>query len=148
MELELLKKNMELNYYKNLLKALKKSKLDYHFLYDLIKKINNETEKIYLSETEKTETENNETLIYSEDYLYKKPWTKLSEVHKIIKLREFVNKLLIENDDKKKQLKIKLKQLVKKKVLTRKNTVKYDSNKGRVISIPSLIYQNGEYLID
>ena len=80
--------------------------------------------------------------------MYKKPWTKLSEVHKIIKLREFVNKLLIENDDKKKQLKIKLKQLVKKKVLTRKNTVKYDSNKGRVISIPSLIYQNGEYLID
>ena len=83
MELDIIKKNLQLNYYKNLLKTLKKSSIEHKFLHDLINGINNEKEKLTLSITE-TDTENNEELVYSEDYLYKKSWTKLSEVHKII----------------------------------------------------------------
>ena len=31
---------------------------------------------------------------YSDEYIYKKPWNKLNNIHKIIKVKEFVNNLL------------------------------------------------------
>ena len=32
-------------------------------------------------------------IIYSDEYIYKKPWNKLNNIHKIIKLKEFINTL-------------------------------------------------------
>ena len=42
----------------------------------------------------------------------------------------------------------KLVGLIKKKILSKKNKVNYDDGKGRIISIPDLVYQNGKYFID
>ena len=61
-----------------------------------------ESESIKLSNKEENTkdiaSENNSSesqeIVYSDDYLYKRPWTKLSNVHKIIKLKEFIGKLV------------------------------------------------------
>ena len=77
--------------------------------------------------------------------MYQKSWTKVSQIHKIIKIKEFVNKLLINNEDDKDKLITHLSDLVRKKILTKKNTVNYDSIKGRIISIPNLKYEKNKY---
>jgi len=84
---------------------------------------------------------------YSEDYLYKRSWTKLTSVHKIIKVKEFVNKLMINDQQDKDELKKKLVGMIKTNKLTKKDMVKYDSINGRVIAIPILKYKNGKYLV-
>lgn len=92
-----------------------------------------------------TETEN---LVYTEDYIYKKDWNKLHNTHKIIKLREFVNKLNISNNLQKDILKKDLIKLVKEKKLTKKNSVNYNSEKGIISSIPNLKFVNNKYEIN
>ena len=80
-------------------------------------------------------------------YLYQKPWTKLTPIHKIIKIKEFVNKLLINDEEEKQILKDKLVEMVKNKSLTKKESVNYDSVKSKVVSITKLKYENGKYII-
>jgi hypothetical protein len=92
-----------------------------------------------------TETEN---LVYTEDYIYKKEWNKLHNTHKIIKLREFVNKLNISNNSQKDNLKKDLIKLVKEKKLTKKEAVNYNSKKGLISSIPNLKFVNNKYEIN
>ena len=82
---------------------------------------------------------------YSDDYLYQKSWTKISQIHKIIKIKEFVNKLLINKEEYKDELIEKLSDLVRKKVLTKKNSVNYDSIRGSIISIPNLVFKKDRY---
>ena len=84
---------------------------------------------------------------YNDDYLYQKPWTKLTAIHKIIKIKEFVNQLLIDNQNDKQSLKDTLIEMVKNKTLTKKETVNYDSVNCKVISITQLKYKGGKYLI-
>jgi hypothetical protein len=62
-------------------------------------------------------------------------------------MKEFVNKLFIEDYEDKKELIKKLKLLVKNKILTKKDKVNYDKIKGRIISIPDLVYKNNKYYI-
>lgn len=84
---------------------------------------------------------------YNDDYLYQKPWTKLTAIHKIIKIKEFVNQLLIDNENDKQILKDTLIEMVKSKTLTKKEAVNYDSVNSKVISITQLKYKGGKYLI-
>ena len=84
---------------------------------------------------------------FSDDYLYKKPWTKLSSIHKIIKVKEFVQKLIINKEEDREKLKDSLINLINNKKLTKKDMVKYDSINARIIGIPSLKYSNGKYFI-
>jgi len=81
------------------------------------------------------------------DYLYQKPWTKLTPIHKIIKIKEFVNQLLIKDEKDKLELKDKLVEMVKNKTLTKKEAVLYDPVKAKVISIPLLKFKDDKYLI-
>jgi len=84
---------------------------------------------------------------FSDDYLYKKPWTKLSSIHKIIKIKEFVQKLIINKEEDREKLKDSLINLINSKKLTKKDMVKYDSINARIIGIPSLKYSSGKYFI-
>lgn len=85
---------------------------------------------------------------YSDDYLYKKPWSKLANIHKIIKMKEYVNKLLINNNEDRERLKETLAKLINKKILTKKDMVIYDVHNGRITSIPKLVYKEGKYYVD
>jgi hypothetical protein len=143
---------METIYINNLIKACEKQNINKTVL----------EKKLYeLKENDNTISESNQSLKkvsdssvespkeqqYCDDYLYQKPWTKLTPIHKIIKIKEFVNLLLINDESDKQVIKEKLVDMVKTKILTKKDMVLYDMIKGRIISIPMLQYQNGKYLI-
>ena len=165
MNLEKLKNNFEIKYYKNIIKYCKKTNNSNIKLFEkYVDNLNNNTTKIVSeSDTESVGSIKKSTLekdnindnnsseskeiIYSDDYLYKKNWTKLSSVHKIIKIKEFVSHLLIDKKEDKEKLKNDLAILVKNRYLTKKDKVKYDEVKGKVIAIPVLSYKNGKYFI-
>jgi len=152
MDLDVLSNKLEMKYYQNLIKSSKPSDSNYKLYlakYQELSKIddnNTETESIKLKEEENNSSES-QGLVYSDDYLYKKPWTKLSPVHKIIKLKEFISNLLINSQEEEERLKREITKLVNSKILTKKDKVNYDNVKGRVISIPILIYKNNKYII-
>ena len=155
MNLDLLSNKLEIKYYNNLIKYCKKTNTNYTAFEKVVKDLKNINNTITESETQLSQTQNDnknnssesKEVIYSDDYLYKKQWTKLSNVHKIIKIKEFVSKLLIDNKEDKNILKKELIHLVKTRYLTKKDKVKYDSIKGKVIAIPVLSFKNGKYHI-
>ena len=146
-----IEKSLEINYLSNLIKACEK--------YGLKKKYILEEKLIKLSEDSETKipviknisnlnnTESPISAQYTDDYLYLKPWTKLTAIHKIIKIKEYVNMLLIKDEKNKIELKEKLIDMVKNKIITKKDSVFYDFTKGKIISIPNLQFINGEYII-
>jgi hypothetical protein len=135
----------EINYLSNIIKACEKNNINK----DLLEKKLGELKEDQTTENKqsiKNITESPQQQ-YNDDYLYQKPWTKLTPIHKIIKIKEFINLLLIDNEQDKQELKTKLIELIKTKVLTKKDTVTYDSVKGRIISIRMLQHKNGKYFI-
>ena len=86
-------------------------------------------------------------IIYSDEYIYKKPWNKLNNIHKIIKLKEFINTLHFDDIEMKKTLQIKLINMIKDKTLTKNADINYDSVNGSIVAIPMLQYINNKYII-
>ena len=84
---------------------------------------------------------------YSDEYIYKKPWNKLNSIHKIIKVKEFVNNLHSDDIEMKKNLKIKLVNMIKERKITKKTDINYDMVNGNIISIPILQYVNNKYIV-
>lgn len=114
--------------------------------YNSFKIIENINEKdLHYSET--LSIDDSENLTYTDEFVYKKEWNKLHNTHKIIKIKEFVNKLNFKDESKKKILKRQLVEYVKKKKLTKKCSVNYNSETGNIISIPNLEFVNNNYHI-
>lgn len=145
--MEALQNNVKCIYYKNLETYAKKHKIEIDLPeYKKMKDIspiedNTNTE---INTEQNTETEG----LYSEDFVYKKPWNKMNIIHKKLKMEEFVNTLSIDDVDIKKHLKTQLVTMLKNKQLTKKNEVEYDATNGRIISIPALKFKNNKYNID
>lgn len=153
MNIEKLSNNLEIKYYKNIINYCKKSNIEHIKFENKLKQMKNLELSISESETvesvneNKNNTSESKEIVYSDDYLYKRKWTKLSNVHKIIKVKEFVSKLLIDDKNDKDNLKNELIDLIKTRYLTKKDKVKYDETKGKVIAIPILTFKNGKYSI-
>ena len=145
--MEALQNNVKCIYYKNLETYAKKHKIEIDLPeYKKMKDIspiedNTNTE---INTEQNTETEG----LYSEDFVYKKPWNKMNIIHKKLKMEEFVNTLSIDDVDIKKHLKTQLVSMLKNKQLTKKNEVEYDATNGRIVSIPALKFKNNKYNID
>ena len=139
MDIETIIKKNNLYYLKNLKQECIKQNFTNH-------NIDSKLEEINYTITEINSTSETET--YTEDYIFKKDWNKLHNTLKIIKLKEFVNKLNIKNIEDKNKLKKQLTELVKSKKLTKKNTVNYNTEKGLISSIPNLIVENNKYSIN
>lgn len=141
--MEALQNNIKCIYYKNLETYAKKNKIEIVIPdYKMTKEnetIENQTATEGLTETE---------TIYTEDFVYKKPWNKMNIIHKKIKLDEFVNNLDIDDLEMKKHLKSQFVSMLKNKQLTKKNEVEYDAINGKIISVSSLKYKNNNYNID
>ncbi len=158
MDIEFINKKLEIKYYKSVKQAIEKMEIDESWLDNHLKKLleelsqeNKLTETITekkketvnsSSETEKTE---NHKQIFADDDLYKKPWQKLNSIHKILKVKEFVNNLKMDSEKDRIKLKDELVCLIKEKILTKKEKVKYDEVNGKIISLPNLQYKNGKY---
>lgn len=139
MDIETIVKKNNLYYLKNLKNECIKQNFTNHNIDLTLEEINYTISEI--NSTSETET-------YTEDYIFKKDWNKLHNTLKIIKLKEFVNKLNIKKSEDKNKLKKQLTELVKSKKLTKKNTVNYNIEKGLISSIPDLIVQNNKYSIN
>lgn len=138
-DIDLLKISLKNTYYENLIEYCEKNGIDCdNYKTELV-----ENKKIISTNIVESEKEED---MYNDDYLYRKPWNRLTEIHKIIKIREFVEKLNCSNENISNLKKI-LEKMVYEKKLTKKNTVVYDSKEGHIISIPILTYKNGEYVI-
>lgn len=153
MELEIIKKKLELKYYKSILSDIEESDPNYIWLKlhcdKLVDRLNFDKEKLSETQTEKkqespTETENHKQ-IFSDEDLYKKPWPKLNAVHKILKIKEFVNNLKINSEKERAQLRDELIDLVKLKILSKKEKVNYDETNGKIISLSDLQYKDEKY---
>ncbi len=148
--MEALQNNMRCIYYKNLDIYAKKHKIDIDLPdYKIIKEaIDTIQENDITEQNTPTEVITETDGVYTEDFVYKKPWNKMNIIHKKIKLEEFVNNLDIEDLEMKKHLKSQFISMLKNKKLTKKNEVEYDPVNGKIISIPSLKYKNNNYNID
>ena len=87
---------------------------------------------------------------YSKDidiFVFKRPWNKLREIHKIMKIKEFVDEIIykkvvkeVDIKKNKEYLKIELCKGVKEKKYTKnKNEIAYDMESMKIISIGCLI---------
>jgi hypothetical protein len=155
MELEIIKKKLELKYYKSILYVLQDSDPNYLWVKNhcdkLLDNLNFDKDKLSETITEKKqdtnsviETENHKQ-IFSDEDLYKKSWVKLNAVHKILKIKEFVNNLKINSEKDRTKLREELIDLVKTKVLTKKEKVNYDELNGKIMSISNLQYKDHKY---
>ncbi len=147
--------NLQINYYNNLLLACDKSninksniqKLLQNLLYTEKNDIDNNDVDIDVDNITVSEKNDNITLSEKNDYLYLKPWTKLNIIHKIIKIKEFVNSLNINNLQETNNLKDSIINIIKDKILSKKIKINYDSSKAVIISISCLAYNNNKYQI-
>jgi hypothetical protein len=153
MDIDLINKKMEIKYYKSILQSLNKQEIIESWLNNHLNKLYNELPKEKLSETftekkkdinSSSETENHKQ-IFADDDLYKKSWQKLNSIHKILKVKEFINNLKMDSEKDKIKLKDELVELIKNKVLTKKENVKYDEINGKIITLPNLQYKDGKY---
>lgn len=154
MDIEIINSKLEIKYYKNILQSLDKIDVDEPWLNSHLKNLYDQLpseSKLSETVTEKkkeinssSETENHKQ-IFADDDLYKKSWQKLNSIHKILKIKEFVNNLKMDSEKEKIKLKDELVNLIKDKILTKKEKVKYDEVNGKIISLPNLQYKNGNY---
>jgi hypothetical protein len=94
-----------------------------------VKKEESETEK----EKNKLTENDSEILNNNLNYLFKKPWEKLANPHKIVKIREYVNSLSYS-----KTLKLKLEKGLLEKLKNKslkKEDINYDMEMGKIISL-------------
>jgi len=144
-KIENLKNKIQIKYIQAIIKQLGNDGSNYHL---------NDLQKIMLdlknnTKVDKKKQENNSTktnLFNNIDqYMFNKPWNRLPEVHKLLKMKDYVNNsLIIYDNSKKEKLMKELFSNVKKKNLTRKGSVNYDHVNCRIISIPSLKYDKNK----
>ena len=101
MELDLITSKLDLKYYKSLQYYLNKNSNEIEWLNKHINNLDNQLQDDKNSETQTEkkkeqessyETENHKQ-IFSDEEFYKKPWVKLNSIHKILKIKEFVNSI-------------------------------------------------------
>jgi hypothetical protein len=142
---ENIKENLYLKYLNNLKTSSNKLSIDTQLLNKKISDLSNALFSENKSPTIISDV-NSETDILSEntDYLFLKPWNKLNQIHKVIKIKEFLNNLECQSKEKD-FLKEQLIDFVKTK---KKVKFTYDEAKGKIISISALSFANGKYFIE
>jgi hypothetical protein len=120
--------NLNLQYYNNITQYMKKHEISNSAIISYFNKLNENT-------TDSDSITKSETCSAYDVNLYKKPWAKLNIIHKIIKIKEYVDNMEKLSNNKKTEMKDELINLVKTKILTKKDKVNYDEINGFVISI-------------
>ena len=140
MNIDIINNKLQTKYYSSLNTTLTKSNRDVEWLKNYINILNNP--EIQSTQDNKKITDSKDNNINN---LYTKSWTKLNIIHKNIKIKEFVNNINCINENEKNILKDELINLLKSKVLTKKDTIVYDEENGKIKSIINLQYKDGKY---
>uniref|UniRef100_A0A6C0EDB7 Uncharacterized protein n=1 Tax=viral metagenome TaxID=1070528 RepID=A0A6C0EDB7_9ZZZZ len=138
---------LETIYFSNLVLYIQKNNINDEiiskYFYD-IKKNNNIISKS-LSDSDIIQSSENNNIY---ENLYKKSWSKLNIVHKIIKIKEFINTLNIEIEEEKNNLINTLIQFIKNKKVKNNDDIKYDEINGKIITLTNLQFNNNKYYIN
>ena len=140
MNIDIIKDKLQIKYYSSLNTTLNKSNRDIDWLKNYINILNNPEVQLKQDNKNIIDLKENNT-----NNLYTKSWTKLNIIHKNIKIKEFVNNINCINENEKNILKDELINLLKSKILTRKDTIVYDEENGKIKSIINLQYKDGKY---
>ena len=131
--IENLKKRINKNYYQNLLEYSKKLNNEKH-----IELIKNKIEDILIITNE---------LTFCDNYIYKKSWKKLNIIHKVLKIKEYINTNFQVSNQIRDSIINTLEELITKKHID-ENNILYDLNNMKIISITILEYSNGAFKIN
>jgi hypothetical protein len=154
-DLESMQLNLNIKYLNNLINGCSKSNINCERIKYELKKLDNHIENYTITEqkvktiidiTEKGISEKGITETETIDYLYLKPWSKLTQIHKVIKIKEFVNGLDIIDQNEKENIKDKLINQIKEKKT--KNKINYDETKGKILSISNLSFEDNKYILN
>lgn len=144
MSLDNLINNFNISYYNNINKYLIKHNINNKTIVEHLSSLSSQQNETN-TENESVTSSVSNVVANQDDFIYKKPWMKLNVVHKIIKMKEFVNNLNLSNEKERTKIKNELVELIKNKTITKKNTVNYDENQGTIISLKHLEYIDGNY---
>lgn len=151
MDIDTIQNKLNIKYYKAIKKYLDKNNLDSEWVINHINNLINKNsntsgndESVTISEKE---TISAVDITLSDKHLYKKSWSKLNSIHKILKIKEFINnpELNFNSEKDRENIKNELIMLVKTKVLSKKENVNYSETEGRILSIPNLQSKNGVF---
>jgi hypothetical protein len=145
MDIDTIINKLELKYYISLNISLAKNNIEIEWLKKHINKLNGIVNTDTETHITKKNDQNTSDESKDDNNMYKKSWSKLNAIHKIIKIKEFVNNIKIENDHDREKLKDELVELIKTKVLTKKDKISYDEENGKIISIKNLQYKDSKY---
>lgn len=145
MDLEYYQNNMNLSYYINLKKYNTDSNVE-KIIDEKIDSLKNLLKETSDSINEEKNSELESKLSETEESYFYKPWNKMSTVHKIIKLKEYVSNLELENNIKIKLINY-LKNALKNKKITKNDQVIYNISKAKIISIPKLELSDNKFSI-
>ena len=145
--------NLNIKYLNNLINGCSKFNINYDNIKDELNKLDkldNDIQNYSITDQKNKITtaeivEKNVTETETIDYLYLKIWSKLTQIHKVIKIKEFVNNLDISSQTEKEILKDKLIDQIKEK--KGKNKINYDDTKGKILSISNLSFENNKYIL-
>lgn len=106
----------------------------------------NNLEKIIaiLEQPKQTQTNKLDVLELTEKFMYKKAWSKLPDIHKFNKLKEYILSLKMEKDKRKDLLK-KLVTLLKSKQLSTSKYITYNQFEGKIEKIKVLVLESDEW---
>lgn len=103
-------------------------------------------EEIIGSINDKKKSSMEEMYIEIEKYIYKKPWGRLSQYHKMEKIKEYMEEHEKDPVRRKKIVK-EMEEYIYSKRLGSKKSVVYDPKIERIIKIPALKYGDDGYMI-
>ena len=137
------------NYYTNIKNYLQKNNINNDYINKHIKNIK------YNEIISKSSSESNimvESLqpIHYKDFdnnVYKKVWSKLNIIHKIIKIKEFIESLNITSITEKNELTNELIYLIRTNKIKNNENLTYDENNGKIKSLSNLQFDNDRYYI-
>ena len=147
MDINIITNKLSIKYYESIITTLDKQNINkYDWLVSKLDELQNGINNITETETSNKDKIASTLPVNNYDELYKKPWNKLNQIHKILKIKEFINTISNIKANEKDKLKNELIELVKNKILSKKEKVDYDENNGKIISIFNLQYKDNKYI--
>ena len=120
------------------------NKLDEHLA--KIKKSKNQMTSVNETESELLPSQEIKTFDEANKYVYHKPWNKLAKIHKMLKLKEYIEeKLPIKTSKNREQLMEQMKEYLDSGKLNKASVVKYDASKAMITLIDILECDSGHY---
>jgi hypothetical protein len=146
---------MNLNYYQNIMdeyfftniKQCTNNINDIDIINKHISEISSNITNVTDTISEKKQSDINTKLSETDETYFYKPWNKMTTVHKIIKMKQYVNDMDISSNQKHHLIDF-LKVSINKKKIIKNDQVIYDISRAKIVSIPKLeIKKNNTFLI-